>query len=237
MRSAVRTLSWRKKLAFSIATLFLFAIACEAVLRAVDPEIIRFAVAYRRSHSYPDKRGGLEPNVAEEMHVTLSDGTQHFRFLLATDRFGVRRPATSADNPPMPRYGDQTIIHCLGDSYTMGWGVESEESYPARLGEILGPEYYVLNLGVDGIGLIESIEQSRQVAETFPPDVIIYLFCINDIADDVQAESANQAWSSNIVNSIRRLAVRNSYLANLPKALALRPPPPPRPWKRIPTSP
>lgn len=220
MRHRSRPLSWRKKLAFSVLVLFLFALGCEVALRLIDPQIFQFSLAYHRTHSYPQKRGGLVPGVAETMHITLADGTEHFRFTLATDRYGIRRPAAVAQAPPMPRGDSQTIVHCIGDSFTMGWGVNAEDSFPEQLGERLGSNYYVLNLGVDGIGLIDSIEQSKQVASTFPPKVIVYLFSANDIDDDGEVALGWNGSLGTLADSVRAATLRNFYLANLPKAIA-----------------
>ncbi len=42
----------------------------------------------------------------------------------------------------------KTKIVCMGDSITEGFGVEERESYPYRLGVMLGEDYEVVNKGV-----------------------------------------------------------------------------------------
>ena len=69
----------------------------------------------------------------------------------------------------------------------MGWGVDSRLSYPARLAQALAPELGVLNLGVDGFGAIGATAKSRALADRYPPAAAVYLFCPNDLDDDVQA--------------------------------------------------
>ena len=214
-----RTLWWFKKVVFSVAVLFFLSVACEIALRLLTPESIQFAVSYNRIHSNSGKRRGLEPNATETLKVTHYDGAEFVHFTLSTDALGIRRPVAISQHPPSISQG-QTVVHCIGDSFTMGWGVAAEFAYPARLGEILGPNYNVLNLGVDGFGLIDSIDQSRRIAEVYPPDIILYLFCVNDVDDDIKAERDRRDHSNDLLAGLWRFASRNSYLINMPYAIA-----------------
>lgn len=54
-------------------------------------------------------------------------------------------------------------IICFGDSITLGYGVEQEESYPAALAKIT--PYPVINAGVDG-------DTTARAAKRFAPDVL-----------------------------------------------------------------
>lgn len=42
----------------------------------------------------------------------------------------------------------KTKVVCMGDSITEGFGLTEEESYPYRLGQLLGDEFIVVNKGV-----------------------------------------------------------------------------------------
>jgi hypothetical protein len=105
----------------------------------------------------------------------------------------------------------------------MGWGVDARHSYPARLAQALAPELGVLNLGVDGFGAIGGTAKSRALADRYPPAAAVYLFCPNDLDDDLQAaavarrtEAAHAAYEA--VDAFRRA----SYLAGVPFALRYR---------------
>src|SRR4051794_27300354 len=77
--------------------------------------------------------------------------------LIPTGRFGwlvlVVAILTITDLPSGIAYAESRIVF-LGDSLTHGFGVRSEESFPALLGESLRKEGYedvtVVNAGLDG---------------------------------------------------------------------------------------
>jgi hypothetical protein len=77
-------------------------------------------------------------------------------------------------------------IACLGDSITYGFGVPSPSSYPARLENRLnssaarGVRFEVLNFGVTGYNITQSIENLRARALKYRPDLVIYQYCLND---------------------------------------------------------
>ena len=51
---------------------------------------------------------------------------------------------------PVERTKGAARIVCVGDSYTYGWGVNLEDSFPKQLERALEPGTEVLNLGVFG---------------------------------------------------------------------------------------
>ena len=126
--------------------------------------------------------------------------------------------ADIAEPPPGARF-----LHAIGDSYTMGWGVDASASYPAQLARRLGPGLRVLNLGVDGFGAIGATAKSRELAERYPPACAVYLFSPNDFDDDVRA--ADVARRGALLHSAQEAldgVRRASYLAGIPFALRYR---------------
>ena len=77
-------------------------------------------------------------------------------------------------------------IACLGDSITYGFGVPTRSSYPARLEDRLnskagpGVRFEVLNFGVTGYNITQSIENLRARGLKYRPDLVIYQYCLND---------------------------------------------------------
>lgn len=55
----------------------------------------------------------------------------------------------AADKSKLPK---KTLIACVGDSITYGFGIKNREknSYPAQLSLVLGDDYYVENFGKNG---------------------------------------------------------------------------------------
>jgi len=87
------------------------------------------------------------------------------------------------------------IIYTIGDSYTKGSGSMYDASYPFFLSLFLNggkepniyfkKDYGVLNLGVPGYGLKQSIIRLDEIRnKSVPPDIICYLGSENDYSDD-----------------------------------------------------
>jgi hypothetical protein len=102
----------------------------------------------RRAHGYSKvARVDLRPSRSVRLRIDRTDGQALFDFRLSTGPEGFRVDEAAKGVVPPPR---ARFLHAIGDSYTMGWGVDAAASYPARLARRLAPERRVLNLGVDG---------------------------------------------------------------------------------------
>jgi hypothetical protein len=211
-------LSRRKKFLF---TLILFAIAgllFELVLRILQPELYALSMAEQRSHAYRDWcRRDLVANAQVHYVKSRSDGTQALDYELATDGFGLRR---SDPETPLERNWQgvpRRVIHCLGDSMTMGWGVKPEESYPEQLQGLMGNPWLVLNLGVDGIGVRDATERSRRLAAEFPPEVAILFPFKNDIGEDAaDVRHDRRSGFRHALGSFTDTLVRSLWIAQTP---------------------
>ncbi|MFI5197364.1 MAG: hypothetical protein ACHQJD_01995 [Thermoanaerobaculia bacterium] len=188
-------------------------ILVEGALRLADPDIYRFVSEARQVHEYdPAWRVRLRPNASGRFLLQREGGESLYDFRISTDRNGFRVGERTAAPDPRARF-----IHAIGDSFTMGWGVSYEESYPAVLETLLGDQSRVLNLGVDGFGTIGATGRSREIWRDFPASATVYLFSPNDFDDD-----ENAAWNAargplfhagmRALDAVRR----HSYLANTP---------------------
>jgi hypothetical protein len=81
----------------------------------------------------------------------------------------------------------QPAILCLGDSYTLGWGVGQEECYPSRLQKLLGVP--VLNTGMSSYGTAREVASIKPLDKTKFTAVVIQ-YCFND-ADENEAFTNN----------------------------------------------
>jgi hypothetical protein len=202
------------------AILALLGLAAELGLRLANPRAVAFAYEARQVHRYSRRwRVDLVPDGTA--HLRIADrkrGGDLLNFVLSTNSDGFRAPDRLRDRPA-PGPGTR-FVHAIGDSYSMGWGVCYEASYPARLEELLGPPFRVLNLGVDGYGTLGATQKSMDLASRYPPAATVYLFSPNDFADDRQAlavsrRSALHHRGAELLDALRR----RSYLANVPFAL------------------
>jgi lysophospholipase L1-like esterase len=145
----------------------------------------------RRIHRYSRvARVELVPSESAHLRIDRRDGTPLLNFVLTSSAQGFRiadRPGD--DDLPPPGTSGFRYVHALGDSYTMGWGVDASSSWPAVLDGLLPANVRVLNLGTDGFGAIGTTALSRTVAAGYPPSDAVYLFVPNDFEDDVRARA------------------------------------------------
>lgn len=91
---------------------------------------------------------------------------------------GMRGDEFPLDKPP----GKIRIIS-FGDSYTYGYGVGQDETYPAQLARLLEERfpgrYEVLNAGVNGYGTYQELIALRQ-ALRYQPDIVTISSTYND---------------------------------------------------------
>lgn len=101
--------------------------------------------------------------------------------LYRTNSSGIRGPEYRI---PKPASTFRTVI--IGDSFTMGSGVDEEDTYSARLEARLDADdstrdHEVLNLGVGGFNLAFSVFRLQKRGLKYEPDLIVYGWTINDI--------------------------------------------------------
>lgn len=80
----------------------------------------------------------------------------------------------SLEKPP-----DSYRILCLGDSFTMGYGVADEETYPAQL-EDQDPRIEAINMGMGGFGIDQDYLWYLRDGVKFDVDVLLFTFIVGD---------------------------------------------------------
>lgn len=81
-------------------------------------------------------------------------------------------------------------VICLGDSYTMGWGVEGEETFSELLEDHLTKR--VLNMGVSSYGTAREIASLEKV-NTDSLEYLIIQYCPNDLQENKEYVLANNS--------------------------------------------
>lgn len=71
------------------------------------------------------------------------------------------------------------VIVCLGDSITFGSGLKREETYPARLQQLL-PDYEVVNAGIGGNTSQAGLARLERDVLVHKPKIVVMLFGTND---------------------------------------------------------
>src|SRR5260221_5636471 len=104
---------------------------------------------------------------------------------VTTNSSGLRDGERAKLKPP----GTYRIV-ALGDSITMGWGVQQDMTFPTQLERMLNAQppkgfpkdlrYEVLNLGVGNYNTAQEVMRLRSLGLAFDPDLIILGYFIND---------------------------------------------------------
>jgi hypothetical protein len=111
-------------------------------------------------------------------NLSVQHNTNEFQTMIYTNGQGLRTSAEAADYPLGKQAGKKRIL-LLGPSFAFGWGVNYEQTFAARLEEMLrdkpefGPKVEVINAGVPSLGLVQGLNWYRHVGKTFEPDLVI----------------------------------------------------------------
>ena len=192
----------------------------ELCLRMVNPAILDFAYHFRQVYQYHDRwYTDFDPGASSTIRLKDSTGSYFFNFIVTVNEFGFRTYDRKLDYS-LKKKGEEKIIHAIGDSFTMGWGVNYEASYPALLEFNLPQNYRVLNLGLNGYGAIAATEKSEEIARHFMPDAVVYLATENDYNDDDLASVHSK--KSKIIHALYdalNFFRQHTYIASAPFAL------------------
>jgi hypothetical protein len=116
----------------------------------------------------PDLGWMNRPNLAiDGMYGPGTSFTTNAQRLRATREYTAEIPA-----------GRYRIV-CLGDSFTMGYGVGDGDTFPARL-EALSPRYEVINMGLGGFGLDQDYLWYLRDGVRFETDLLLLLLIPDD---------------------------------------------------------
>ena len=102
-----------------------------------------------------------------------------WRFTLTVNEYGYRGKAIPISNI----YYKKNIV-VLGDSNSMGSGVDDGEEYPSVLSRELSDRYDVINLAVGGYGLAQQIKRYYEFGKLYDPDIVIIQIVPNDVDDN-----------------------------------------------------
>jgi hypothetical protein len=129
----------------------------------------------------------LRPNLS----VRQAFGGHERVVTVRTNAFGLR----GAELPRAKPDGTRRVL-ALGDSFTFGDAVQSEEAWPSQLeqrlnGGATGP-YEVINAGVGGYGTAHELLLSRLLVRTLQPDLVVLgLSVVNDVLDNLCIDEAS----------------------------------------------
>jgi lysophospholipase L1-like esterase len=184
--------AWRWRLLLCVSGTLIALLVAEGAVRLLDLGPKRYKVRQEEPHGFidfithPDGLFLYEPNSTFSLvYDPAGDERGYFgpegRIAYHINRYGLRGPDVALEKGP----GTFRVL-CLGDSITFGEGVRYEDTYPARLEELLssrmtGKSVEVINAGVQAYGTRQSVDLFRSRARSFEPDVVILAFYLNDV--------------------------------------------------------
>jgi hypothetical protein len=168
-----------KNLTLLIASLAISLLAAEGVLRLLAPQRVP---RFPRGLFVSDPALGYR--LTPLFRGTASTG--EYRTALRTDRLGLREDRDYAAKP-----ANTDRILALGDSFTMGVGVESADAFPKVLERLLAAaaparSVEVVNAGVPGYNTRQERTYLQASGLALQPDlVLLNVFVGNDIHDNL----------------------------------------------------
>jgi lysophospholipase L1-like esterase len=161
-----------QKAIFSVLPLILLVVGAEALLRVTGWPPSGGKQVFEHSEPFwitdPDLR--THPFPHREMDASFS---------VSTDAQGLRAPLHTLEKPR-----DTYRILFLGCSTTFGWGVDDEQSYPARLQAALDTKGYagieVLNGGQPGYTSFQGLWFLKHTGLRYDPDLVVFGYVVQD---------------------------------------------------------
>lgn len=99
-------------------------------------------------------------------------GNVEFSNTIKTNSKGLRDDEASLSRPD---------VICIGDSYTMGWGVEQDQSFPSLLEKNTGLK--VLNAGMSSFGTVRELRKLSTL-DTSNCKWVVLQYCGNDVEEN-----------------------------------------------------
>lgn len=119
----------------------------------------------------------------------------HINTTITTDAYGLRKTG-NAISWDMPSGYHKLLI--VGDSTTAGFEVEDQETYSAILEKLFYEADHpirVYNAGVRGYGTDQSFLHLKRLLPIIKPNLVIYMFTGNDLADNLRIKNENHTAS------------------------------------------
>ncbi len=177
-RDNKKEFSKKKKIVFSlftiISSLIIVFIICEIILRILPLPGIRYDVAQFDLLT----GGGYYPNSTNFYRNDRGDFVKR-----KTNKYGFYD-----DNYKREKGVGITRIGFFGDSYTQAIQVPLEETFHYLIEDSLS-DYNIetLSFGVSGFSTYQSFLTCDKWMEYFDLDIIVYVFCENDLGDQIES--------------------------------------------------
>lgn len=177
-----KRISFGKSLLLYTGLFILLEIGCTLLLhnagivsRDIHRYLVEYYMDYERKIPERSRECGCHDSTLIYTYRPNAECLQHnFEF---SDSIYINEAGLRDDNASLTA----PDIICLGDSYTMGWGVGQEESFPELLEKRTG--FKVLNAGISSYGTARETMLLNRL-DTSKLKVLIIQYSFNDIAEN-----------------------------------------------------
>ena len=171
-----RTRQLFRVVAWNAALMLLLLLPIEILLRYRGPDV------YRRSS--PGMHAAkvavwAEPDAELGWTLTRSPEWGRKGVPYRINRQGFRN-SEDFDSLPAKTSSRRRLV-VLGDSFAFGVGLQEHETLPAYLGQQLGPQWEIFNLGVPGYGIDQMVLSYEKYRSALQPDIVVLVFIDDDI--------------------------------------------------------
>lgn len=104
---------------------------------------------------------------------------------ISINQLGLRGAEVIPSNPKRKR------LVCLGDSFTLGYGVDDAETFPEQLQQLAGEELQILNMGQGGYSVGQSWLWLKRLMPEIRPDYVVCVFIWEDFRRLTRTRTVN----------------------------------------------
>ncbi|MDC1068757.1 SGNH/GDSL hydrolase family protein [Candidatus Kapabacteria bacterium] len=132
----------------------------------------------------------------------LSKG-ESFGAVIQSDSFGFRKSS-------VPVKSDSNSILIIGDSVTMGVGVDSDSTFVGKMALLLeNKDVGLLNFSLIGYNIYDYFNTIKYATENYNFKKCVIFYCLNDLTNDSKIIGAE---SKTILSDVLKFLKSNSYL-------------------------
>lgn len=172
-RPTRKPLSRRRRLLFALVPVLVLLLGAELVIRLVRAPLhfgsFRALRTDLMKRNYPAE---LDATLGYVPRAGFQSRDNHWGTMVSIDADGMR--SNGAPTPP----GD-TVIACVGDSFTFGDEVDDDAAWPARLEVAM--QKPVKNGGVFGYSLAQAVLRAEAMLQRFRVDTLVVAFIPDDL--------------------------------------------------------
>jgi hypothetical protein len=107
----------------------------------------------------------------------------------------------------------KTKVMVIGDSFVEGVGIKhTEDRFPDRLDQLLGPDFVVFNIGRRGASTGREIDDV--IEYPYPPDILVLSYFVNDIDEIALSRGIMEPPKMPPISPLLSPLVNNSYAFN-----------------------